>query len=167
MLHKLLVVALLLAGTASAEEGPIVFGDWEVAVGDGVIVAGTSNDSGGTLGKVCLVDDGLCYWAVISKTTTCAPGQRTPIITNSSSGANAFTLVCSADKSMSNYQLFDEPDTMDAISANDPSISIVLPMEGDAFRVMRFSLRGSDLAVDAAVSASNNIRARSTRDITL
>ncbi len=158
------LVALSLAFNAAAQSQ---YGRWSVEASDkNTVIASTTNDSGGTLGKVCWVSTQNCIW-VMTASQACKNGDQYVGLINTESGAQEVRLTCTGDVKDGQLLSFNDYNKMDAISANDPVIGIALPMQDGAFKVYRFSLDGSHQATQAAQNAVVEMGKQSTSEQTL
>jgi hypothetical protein len=143
------------------------FGDWSIQVLDNdSVLAGTTNDSGRMFGKICYVSNQNCVW-VMSVSDRCENGATYPGLVNADSGGWPVTMQCIGNAKEGQFLMFEEYDKMQTISANDPAIGIALPMQGGNFKVLRFSLNGSQEATQAAESIVVRAAKSNTSDLTL
>jgi len=110
--------------------------------------ASTANDAGEALGQFCDATEGKCFYAV-SFDTTCEEGASYPAIVNTDAGASAITLRCGVRlENGTNLMVASDFDQMDGLVRGATRMGFALPMESDAFRAVRFSLKGADKALD-------------------
>lgn len=147
-------IAVVLAGTfsltsidAHSEDARRDFGDWSVIVADdgGSMYAATSNDSEEVLGEFCSFESGSCSWR-LGMDTACEKGDEYPLLANSSSGAQHLMVTClNPLKSGGHVYGFAWKD-IESVIKDAKWMGMAFPMDGDAFRVVRFSLKGMDEA---------------------
>lgn len=152
-----LALALAVAIPARAETAAVGDWAWDDASGreSGSLFALTMNDADQSLGQFCYPGEGKCYW-VVTTPTPCTKGGRIPILVNGEEGAASAVLHCLGEKVISGQThhrlVFADFDAFDKLMRNlkqSPSLGVVLPTDGDKFRVMRFSLNGAQAAIDA------------------
>ena len=142
------VLALMLAGPAGA--GDFKVGDWVWNVDDPEVqLAGTTNDDGHILTQLCYPESGNCIYAV-GFDTNCTEGNSYPALVNADTGADSMKFVCGGElKDGTHLMVAEDFDQIDKVIRKSNRIGFALPMEGDAFKAVRFSLRGSSDALDA------------------
>lgn len=125
-------------------------GDWSWNVDDPEMqLAGTTNADGHVLSQFCYPQSGKCLYAV-GFDTNCTEGNSYPALVNSDSGAAAMTFRCGSELKGGTHLMFAEDfDQIDGLIRKSNRIGFALPMEGDQFKAVRFSLRGSSEALDA------------------
>lgn len=157
---------LLLAAFASGAHAQ-TYGDWIVSASDdgSVITAETSNDSGGSFGLMCFVDDGKCVWALITN-QVCEDGGEYPVMANAKSGAYFFNLLCS-NKSGSPVLVFKNFQDVENLVNKNERVGFAVPMLDGMFRVVRFSLLGSTQAAKQANDSAQRLHKTSTLDLKL
>jgi hypothetical protein len=150
--------------------------DWRVLPdNNGFPMMFTGNDSGGVLGKWCDEKDGEvgCFW-IVMVATRCDESMTAPVLVHTGKGVHSTNIGCLGEKYLGSTRYFRyvflDPDKMDELFAEAERISIVMALEGDSFRVFRFSAKGSGAALTqwrASVAGKLKQRAKSTKDTTL
>ena len=147
-----LVAALILvcAITSEARAGDFTSGDWVWNVDDPeMFYAATENSAGQALMQFCDPAEGQCVYAV-GFDTTCDKGDSYPALVNSDAGTASITLKCGSElDDGGNLMLVEDFEQMDRFVRSAKRIGFALPMQGDEFKAVRFSLRGSNEALDA------------------
>ena len=139
---------LLWGSVASGEE--FRSGDWTWSIDDPeMYYAATENSAGQVLMQLCDSEDGTCFYAV-GFDTTCDEGDSYPALMNSDAGTASIELYCgSKSDDGTNLMLVKNFDQMDEFVRQAKKIGFALPMQGDEFKAVRFSLKGSVAAIDA------------------
>jgi hypothetical protein len=147
VLRKLILAAALLLASGAHAQGR-QFGDWMVGrvEGGAAVYAGTTNDSGGALGIYCFARTAKCIWA-LSAAHDCVSGQKYTVLVNADSAAGATDLICMKIGNQPVYA-FANFDYIDRMVRSSDRIGVAFPLEGGAFSVSRFSLRGATRALD-------------------
>ena len=147
-------------------------GDWAWNVDGEAFYAGTTNDAGQLLAQVCTADNGNCAY-VVGFDTKCEEGEDYPAMVNTDQGAAAIEFLCGGKAhDGGNLMIAKDFDQMDALLRKSARVGFALPMQGDQFKAIRFSLKGSVSAIDAmrkfAASASDKTpdtrKATNTKD---
>jgi hypothetical protein len=137
-----LVMALACARPALADKA---FDDWSVGLASDqtMLYASTSNDSDEILGELCFFQGGNCFW-VLGMSTKCDEDDRYPILANSSSGARHLEITCMGpiDTPDGDYLYAFDWKEIEAVIKDASWVGLAFPMSGDAFKVVRFSLKG-------------------------
>ena len=142
-----IVCALALLACAGASHGQTKVGDWNYGVGDtGYPFMFTENEAGVLFGQWCDTESDTCFFQVIS-TTRCGPDFEAAVLMNVEGGAEAGTLSCKGaisfrGKTMYRYRLTPYAQVTKIIQRG-PRLGMVIPVEGDNFRVLRFPLDGA------------------------
>lgn len=138
----------LCASVAWGEE--LTSGDWTWSIDDPeMFYAATENSAGQALMQLCDTEDGTCFYAV-GFDTTCDEGDSYPALVNSDAGTASIKLLCGGElESGGNMMLVEDFDQMDQFIRKARKIGFALPMQGDEFKAVRFSLKGSVAAIDA------------------
>lgn len=162
-------VLMLWGSVAWGEE--FTSGDWTWSVDDSeTYYAGTENSAGQMLAQFCHLDTGNCVYAV-GFDTTCDEGDSYPALVNTDNGASSIEFLCGGElKDGSHLMLIQDFDQIDGIVRKAKRIGFALPMQGDEFKAVRFSLKGSVAAIDAmrkvaargAPAQSNTKKAKDT-----
>jgi hypothetical protein len=132
------------------------YGDWEAdATSDRTMFfAFTTNDSGAVFGEWCSVTSANCMW-IVGMSASCDQDSSYPILANSDIGAQSLTINCGgklADTALSRYQ-FMSYKGIEGVIRGAHRIGFAIPMKGDQFRVVRFSLAGEAAAVSRMKAA--------------
>jgi hypothetical protein len=143
-IHSSLLIALLGLVASGATAAERTFKDWSVALSDNseYLFAATMNDSGEVLGEFCYFATGTCNW-VLGMKTECEEDSEYPFLANSSSGARHLEVSC-VDAGDGHYVYGFAWKEIEAVIKGAAWVGLALPMNGDAFKVVRFSLRGVD-----------------------
>ncbi len=166
LMRKFLAVCVgaLTFSCASAQ----TVGDWTYSLRD-PFYAATINDSGNVFGQWCDLDDRSCFY-LVAFPTRCEEDDKYPVLINSDKGSFSTTLICRGKlKNRNLYRyVFANFDQIDGLAKSAQRVGVAIPLEGDEFRVIRFSLVGASVALtamraagDRAVPASDR---RGTRD---
>ena len=131
--------------------------------------AATVNDSGNYFGQWCDLEDRSCMY-MVAMPTRCDDEESYPVLINSDTSSLSTTIVCKgklSDSKLYRYA-FGNFEQIDVIARKATRIGIAIPLAGDQFKVIRFSLQGAELsltvmraAADRAVPAQDQ---RNTRD---
>ncbi|RPH46668.1 MAG: hypothetical protein EHM87_01490 [Burkholderiales bacterium] len=147
-------------------------GDW-IHDAQKSFYAATVNDSGNVFGQWCDPQDRSCTY-LVAFTASCRDGARYPAVANGEGGADAVTLVCRGALDGRNAEgrplfryAFENFDQIDTLVRGSKRIGIAFPIDGDAFRVLRFSLAGSQTAIGAMRGAIERGGRQNTRDLRL
>jgi hypothetical protein len=142
---------ILLCAFPSASAADLRFGDWVAHVTGNEREAFTNNESGSALGVLCSVESQHCL-AYLRANTTCSEGNKQVALVNTDSGAFPIDMLCSKIRGQSGPEfvnLLGSYDDMRDVILKHNSIGIALPMTGGQFKVVRFSLIGSNQAIEA------------------
>lgn len=151
MKRKLWICAFVLGLWGSVAWGEeFTSGDWTWSIDDPeMFYAATENSSGQALMQLCDTEDGTCFYAV-GFDTTCNKGDSYPALVNSDAGTASIKLLCGGELDAGgNMMLVEDFDQMDEFVRKAKKIGFALPMQGDEFKAVRFSLKGSVAAIDA------------------
>lgn len=142
-------VALLLWGSVAWGE-EFTSGDWTWSIDDPTaFYAGTENSAGQMLAQFCDTTEDSCVY-VVGFDTTCDEGDSYPALVNSDAGTVSIEFLCGGElDNGSNVMLVKDFDQMDGLLRKAKRIGFALPMQGDEFKAVRFSLKGSVAAIDA------------------
>ena len=105
--------------------------------------AGTVNDSGEILAENCTFEDGKCTWS-LGMPTKCKLGDSYPMLVNSSSGAAHLTAHCDRKTEGDLYVYLFAWKELEAAIKGAKWVGRCVPLDGDAFKVVRFPLDGID-----------------------
>lgn len=151
---------------SSAWAGDVKSGDWAWNVDDPeIFVAGIENSAGHMLAQFCDPESTNCFYAV-GFDTYCEPGHKYPVLVNSDAGSAHLEFICGEKVGDQHVMVASDFDAMDRLVRQANHIGFAIPMEGDAFRAVRFSLNGSNDALDAmreALLVVSNYRPASAR----
>ncbi|MFN4003575.1 MAG: hypothetical protein ACK4MJ_02915 [Hylemonella sp.] len=131
--------------------------------------AATMNDSGHVFGQWCDVDAGTCAY-LLALSTACEDGESYPVLINSDVSAMTSTLVCRGRLESGKYRYaLAQFDAVDGMVRKARRIGLAIPLEGDQFRVVRFSLDGAAATLTlmraaAEKATASGQRRSSTRD---
>lgn len=133
-----------LAWTADAR-----YGDWFVDLGSpNKKFAYTGNQAGEVFGQLCTYDsDGNNCVYVFSMDLECEEGNEYPVLVNSDVGASHQRIACGGKASGASYRYYFYFDEIHKTIEDGSRIAIVFPTKSDQFRVLRFSLIGSETAI--------------------
>jgi hypothetical protein len=149
---KAIVVMLVfgLVMSSGARAGDFTSGDWTWNVDDSTsYFAGTENSAGQGLMQICYPAKGSCLYA-IGFDTTCDEGDSYLALVNSDAGTAILNLKCASKlDSGGNLMLAEDFDQLDVLIRSAKRIGFALPMQGDEFKAVRFSLKGALPALDA------------------
>ena len=125
-------------------------GDWVWNAEDPEVYwAATTNDAGQMLAQFCDPEDGVCFYAV-GFDTNCEEDASYPALVNSDIAAQSIELRCGSEVDDGGHLMHPvDFDQIDKLVRQANRIGFALPMEGDEFKAVRFSLRGSNEALDA------------------
>lgn len=147
------VAACLMFGASTISAADVESGDWHWNIdGTDMFYAGTSNNAENLLVQFCYLTDGNCIYAV-SFGLTCDKGAKYPALVNTDSGARSIELICGNKMQGQNVLMFSNFEEIDDVIRSNDRVGFVLPLKGDEFKAIRFSLRGSAKALDAMRAA--------------
>ncbi|MFM2290133.1 MAG: hypothetical protein RL684_3276 [Pseudomonadota bacterium] len=151
-----IALALWLATSPLASAAATDYGDWRVnRSADGATLdAYTVNETGSLLGEHCSVAEHSCNWVVVTA-IRCSGEDEYPILGNTSSGAVPLQVQCqgaTGDDSAQFRYGFTDWQQLEALMQDAARVGFAMPMAGDQFQVLRFSLTGRTAAT-AAVEA--------------
>lgn len=155
-----LLVAVLLGVLSAAHAGDIKSGDWSWDVDDPeALNALTSNSAANLLAQFCYPEKGNCLYAVAFG-MTCEEGEKYPALVNTDKGSRSIELVCGPKFSDENLMLISEFDVIDKLVRQGKRIGFVMPMQGDEFKAVRFSLQGATQALDLMRRSAEKLHAK-------
>jgi hypothetical protein len=173
IVYALMCLVLASSPLAAAPPKSGTVKDWTFTdYADGTAGAQTTNESESSLGVYCASKDNcLAYLATDSG---CQDGSKYTVMMNANSGANALLATCKSlatPRSKQQFALFFEDlgavlDTM----LKDHTVGFAIPLASGQFKVVRFSLEGSNetlAAVDSAEGAAPGAKPAVNRDETL
>lgn len=151
------VVALAMAlafgsATTAAVAAPAGAGDWSVRTGI-TLQAVTSAVTGDRFGQWCDAADGNCHYALLLP-VPCESEERYVALANSDTSVSVTELVCGGAaggagtpaRPLYRY-VFANFGAIDHQVRQSRRIGFALPLEGDVFRIARFSLAGAVRAI--------------------
>jgi len=108
----------------------------------------TYNDSNNTLGIWCYYKqlDSNCIY-IIDFNITCKDGSEYPLLVNSDVGSAYMKVTCGHKYKDHNMLYASDFDAVDDIINSAIKVGFVIPLEGDEFKAVRFSLAGSSFAI--------------------
>ena len=144
----------LLAWSGVGLAGDQRVGDWTWNIDDPeLFVAGTENAAGHALAQVCDPSDGSCMY-VVGFDIHCDPGHEYPVLVNSDAGSAQLEFVCGDRAGDQNLLVATDFEAIDDIVKSANKVGFAIPMQGDDFKAVRFSLVGSNEAIDAMREAA-------------
>ena len=148
------VLITILAGALPARAQ--VIGDWVVDVkSQNAYSAVTVNDSGHTFGEFCDLDEGNCYW-LIEMSSSCDEGTTSAVLGNSDGAAVNLELLCVGRLEGGSYAYaFRDFDRVDKLVRHSDRVAFAVPLGGDEFRMVKYSLRGTVDALAVMLAATN------------
>jgi hypothetical protein len=156
---KALLGTLILSGLAlGVQAGPrsATVRDWTFKdFGDGTSGGQTMNESGSALGVFCAA---VQQCSVFLRTTdSCTDGNKYTVMVNSDSGASALSATCAnigTPDSKGQFAIFfDDFQSVLNVILKDHAIGIAIPLASGQFKVVRFSLEGSNEVLAAVGEA--------------
>jgi hypothetical protein len=167
---KLLIAPLLLIPSIALSA---TFDKWEAGISDDhqTFYAFTLNDSGSIFGEWCTVSTRICVW-MVGMDSGCEGDSTYPVLANTDTGAAPLNIKCGgklADTNLSRYQ-FQDYKSVEGLLKGSHMIGFAIPMKADQFKVVRFSLSGSERAIsamEAAVAKVVKPKSGDTRNTTL
>lgn len=140
--------AVLVVFLRPALAEPVRSGDWFVDfVENRFLYAATINDAGSVFGQYCFPAEGKCLY-LIGLRTRCEAGHDYLALANTDAGAQTFEIYCNGELANGRYQyVFKNFDDIDQLVKQGRRVGFALPMQGDEFKVVRFSLRGASNAI--------------------
>ena len=149
-----IVIAVLSIPLITAQAEPQASKDWlwdisvnTSAAGDKYVYAATVNSGTRIFGQFCDLTEGSCYY-MVELGITCVTDSEYPTLINSNIGVYSVTLVC--EKMFNSYKnlFYINPfETIDRIAKSADNIGFAVAMEAGTFKVIRFSLSGSNHAI--------------------
>jgi hypothetical protein len=147
-MRKLIFLSIFLfiiSGYCFAEEQISKDWIWDLSEHD-YAYAATGNREGSVLGQFCYYSNGSCVY-MVDLGIACQPDNEYPSILNSDAGVAEVRLVCS-ELSQGKYVFFVTPfDYVDNIVKQADNVGFAVAMEEGVFKVVRFSLSGSNHAI--------------------
>lgn len=131
------------------------FGDWGTSYSkDGDFVfAATMNDSDALLGQYCYFKEDACLW-MLGTRTRCAENHKYPVLANSESGSFPLEIYCTGKVSNGSYlYAFTDCESISDMVSKGSMVGFAIPLLSDQFKVVRFSLRGANSAINKMSSS--------------
>ncbi len=113
----------------------------------------------GMLAQFCYLESGNCIYAVAFG-ISCKEDSEYPALVNTDEGAQSIKLVCGGEYDGENFMVITEFDVIDSLIRKGSRIGFVMPMQGDEFKAVRFSLRGATRALDSMRTVAERLRAK-------
>ncbi len=151
------IILLIFSSSTSYGALPVTFQQWYVDAGEGFIFASTNNTSGDLFGQYCYAADKGCFY-LIAFNTECKQGEQYSSLVNTDIGASIHLISCGGKVEGTNLYkyMFSDFEDIDKITKSASKIGFAVPLQGDQFQVIRFSLEG-------AFNAINFMRSITTR----
>jgi hypothetical protein len=173
MSRGLLLFALCAGPAAPAADATQSFDDWAVGTADdnSYVYAATVNDSGEAFGEYCYFASGTCTW-LFAIHTACNPNSLGNILANSDSSSVPLEIKCLAPfgKDLYTYA-FTSWQTLEGNIRDASRVGFAMALEGDKFKVIRFSLKGRSSATQVVegyfLKAVKERQDKGTKDETL
>jgi hypothetical protein len=125
--------------------------DWTISLDTNYQEANTSSDSGGLLGVFCILQSQSCF-AYFTSGNPCVESRTVPVLVNANTGAALFQTTCRGMDVKTGklwVNVFDDMDGIKKIMLEASSLGIAIPLGSGLFKAVRFSLMGSNEAIDA------------------
>lgn len=149
-IKSLVILITFLASSVNAEEQKQVFGDWVVGgyidAQQGFSYAKTTNESGSTLGILCLSATDSCVPYIING-LTCEEGAKYPALVAIDDGVTTVKMGC---VHIQDRHMFTLPVEHAEYMVTKNKYSVAYGTDGGKFRAAYFSLNGSAKAAIAA-----------------
>lgn len=159
---RTITLALLLVLPSAAIGADFRFGDWIVSLDSDFKETFTANDSGSSVGVLCAATTQRCL-VYLRTNTTCSVGDKQVALVNASAGAFSIQMECSQlqfDSGPEFVNFLGEYDTMRDALFKSNDIGIALPMTSGHFKVVRFSLKGSNQAIEAVEKSASSSKSK-------
>lgn len=161
MKHWFTLASALLFFTAAspAPTRDIPSGDWHWNIDDAeAVYAATTNAADNLLAQFCYPESGSCIYAVTFG-LRCTKGNQYPALVNTDAGSMSIELTCGDDTGEEHLMFASDFDQMDKLVRSGQRIGIVIPLEGDEFKAVRFSLDGAERALNLMRKAAEKLQA--------
>lgn len=119
---------------------------WDLS-GAEYVYAATINEDGRILGQYCYFSDSSCIY-LVSLGITCKAGSEYPSILNSTAGVVDVKLICGHEYQGENVFIIKPFDDVDNLVKQADNVGFAVAMEEGTFKVVRFSLSGSNHAIE-------------------
>ncbi len=132
--------------------GDTTIGDWFLSTdSDELMFAISVNDTGSVFGQYCFAELRSCMYLIAFK-TRCEQGHKYQILANTDAGAFVYEIVCGGalEGDLRGYYryVFENYETIDKLVWAATKVGFAIPLEGDAFKVIRFDIRGATSAME-------------------
>lgn len=120
-----------------------------------VVFALTLNDTGNIFGKFCFKENSSCVY-LLGMRIACKSGNQYPVLVNSDVGSYSLSVYCfdEVKKGLFRYG-FTNFNDINNIVHSASKIGFAFPMEGDQFKVIRFSLDGATRVIKIITDNAN------------
>ena len=131
------------------------FGDWMVDLTDASVYAAvTVNDTNHEFGQYCFFDqDSSCNW-FFETDTSCTDGSKYPVLANGDTKALYLEVLCLGEVKGRYAYAFTDFDKVDKFIRASKQIGFAVPLQSDAFAVLRWNLNGAANALSAMRTAA-------------
>ena len=131
------------------------FGDWKVDLNDPSLYAAvTVNDSNHEFGQYCFFDkDSSCAW-FFETDTSCTDGSKYPVLANTDTKALHLEVLCLGEANGRYAYAFTDFDKVDKFIRASKQVGFAVPLQSDAFAVLRWNLNGAANALSAMRTAA-------------
>lgn len=153
----LLCTLLVASSTCVAAERKI--GDWSLLVTDNKngVFAYTTTETGAMFGLMCRAAQNGCLWTLRTG-NPCEENTESHYLLNSDIGVISVESICQKTDEGSNYMHIGPFSDVEYIVKGAKALGIAMPLADGKFRVIRFSLIGSNQSVDAAYEIHEALR---------
>jgi hypothetical protein len=154
------LTCIALAADAAVAE-PRRFDDWAVDKGTWYQEAYTRNTSDEVLGVFCLLETQQCLAYFVGQ-NRCTVGNMIPVLVNADTGAALHKTSCQlleGGGEILYINVFEDFAIVGTFMAAR-SLGIAVPLESGKFRALRFSLIGSNEAIQSARRLPDGVRSR-------
>jgi len=165
----LLFIALLTVTISAFSKQVFRSKDWTVVYESNYQEAFTSNKSRSSIGVFCVVSSSNCFYYLETR-LRCKKKEEIPALISADIGAYSDTLICTpirTKRGVKYVYVFSNYNVIMRALVKGMRIGVVVPTETGRFKVSRFSLRGSQNAINAARTIKNKRPKSSAKDIYL
>jgi len=127
--------------------------------------AATANSAGNLLAQFCVPSDGNCFYAV-SLGIDCDEGDEYTALANTKGGATTVDLVCGTEhdeETGAHAFVFQDFGEIDDLVRTYDRIAFAVAMRDGEFKAVRFSLDGSNQALDLMRKAAERLGEQTIR----
>jgi hypothetical protein len=158
-----IAVITILLGSVEAYAQTRMSKDWVWdTTGGEYFFAATVNADGRSFGQYCYHENGMCYY-LADLGVVCDENDEYPSLVNSSTGVISVTLIC-GHKFQGNNVFYIKPfDDINQIAIEANQIGFAVAMDEGTFKVVRFSLSGSNHAIEMMKSAAELVQQNKTK----